>query len=86
MNTYKTIHISECPNGRLIDRYEIEIDSPTTISVEYIMDVLKSSPTKIYQEDLADYLAEKIEGDITITGWHYNVQVICKRTKEIVHK
>ena len=86
MNIYKTSHVAECPNGKLIDRYEIEIESKGMLSVEWIMEVLKRAPKQIYQEDLADFLSEKISGKITVTGWHYNVQIICIRTKEIVLK
>ena len=86
MNIYRTTHIAECPNGKLIDRYEIEIESEGMLSVEWIMEVLTRAPKKIYQEALADFLSEKIAGKITVTGWHYNVQIICTRTKEIVQK
>lgn len=83
MNIYRTAHVAECPNGRLVDRYEIEFESDGMISVEYIMEILSRAPKQIYQEDLADFLSEHIAGKITVTGWHYNVQIVCIRTKEI---
>ena len=79
MNTYKIKHTAKCPNGGLVDSYDIALRSPFSIQVEHIIQTLKDAPKEIYQEDLADYLRSKIAAEITVMGWHHGVQIISER-------
>jgi hypothetical protein len=79
MNTYKIKHTAKCPNGDLMDAYDVQIRSPYSIQVEYIIQTLKNAPAEIYQEDLATYIRSKIAADITVIGWHHGVQIISER-------
>jgi hypothetical protein len=79
MNIYETTHRAACPNGKLIDTYEIKITSHDTLIVEYLMEILRSAPKEIYQEDLADYLRSKIGAKVEIIGWHYGISITCIR-------
>jgi hypothetical protein len=79
MNTYKIKHTAKCPNGELVDFYDIALRSPFSIQVEYIIQTLENAPKEIYQEDLADYLRSKIAAEITVMGWHHGVQIISER-------
>ena len=79
MNIYETTHRAKCPNGKLVDTYEIKIRSHNTLIVEDLINILKSSPEEIYQEDLADYLRSNIGAQIEITGWHYGIKITCIR-------
>lgn len=79
MNIYETTHRAACPNGKLIDTYEIKITSHDTIIVENLMEILQSAPKEIYQEDLADYIRAKIGAKVEVIGWHYNIKITCVR-------
>ena len=79
MNTYKIKHTAKCPNGELVDSYDIALRSPFSIQVEDIIQTLENAPQEIYQEDLADYLRSKIAAEITVMGWHHGVQIISER-------
>jgi len=79
MNLYKIKHTAKCPNGDLVDTYDIELRSPYSIQVEYIIQTLKDAPTEIYQEDLATYIRSKIAAEVIVTGWHHGVQIISTR-------
>lgn len=79
MNTYKIKHTAKCPNGDLVDSYDIALRSPFSIQIEYIIQTLENAPKEIYQEDLADYLRSKIAAEITVMGWHHGVQIISER-------
>lgn len=80
MNTYKTTHRAACPNGKLIDTYQVEIKSHNTLMVESIIETLESAPNPIYQEDLADYLRAKLGAEIKVIGWHFGIEVTCQRS------
>jgi hypothetical protein len=79
MNIYEITHRAACPNGKLIDTYEIKITSHDTIIVENLMEILQSAPKEIYQEDLADYLRAKTGAVVEIIGWHYGIKITCIR-------
>ena len=79
MNTYETTHRATCPNGKLIDTYEIKITSHNTLIVEDLMEILANSPKEIYQEDLADHLRAKIGAKVEVIGWHYGIKITCTR-------
>ena len=79
MNIYETTHRAACPNGKLIDTYEIKITSHNTIIVEDLIEVLKDAPKQIYQEDLADYLRAKLGAKVEIIGLHYGIKITCIR-------
>jgi hypothetical protein len=79
MNTYETTHRAACPNGKLIDTYEIKITSHNTLIVEDLIEMLANSPKQIYQEDLADYLRAKIGAKVEVVGWHYGIKITCVR-------
>lgn len=79
MNIYETTHRASCPNGKLIDAYEIKITSHDTLIVEELMTILQSAPKEIYQEDLADYLRAKVGAKVEIIGWHYGIKITCVR-------
>jgi hypothetical protein len=79
MNIYETTHRAACPNGKLIDTYEIKITSHNTLIVEDFMEILSNSPKQIYQEDLADYLRAKIGAKVEVIGWHYGIKITCVR-------
>lgn len=74
MNTYKTIHRADCPNGTLKDAYKITIRSQDTIMVEDILAALGNAPQAIFQEDLADQLRAQL-GAVTVSGWHHGVHI-----------
>jgi len=79
MNIYETTHRAACPNGKLIDTYEIKITSHDTLIVEELMDILAKCPKQIYQEDLADHLRAQIGAKVEIVGWHYGIKITCIR-------
>ena len=79
MNTYETTHRATCPNGKLIDTYDIKITSHNTLIVEDLMEILTNSPKEIYQEDLADHLRAKIGAKVEVIGWHYGIKITCTR-------
>lgn len=79
MNTYETTHRAACPNGKLIDTYEIKITSHDTLIVEDLMEILSSAPKQIFQEDLADHLRSKIGARVEVVGWHYGIKITCVR-------
>jgi hypothetical protein len=79
MNTYETTHRALCPNGNLVDTYQITIRSQTTIMVEDILRTLNKAPSRIYQEDLATLLRSKLGGEITVEGWHHGIKITSTR-------
>lgn len=79
MNTYQTTHRAACPNGDLMDTYQITIRSQATIMVEDILRTLNESPGKIYQEDLATLLRAKLGAEVTVEGSHHGVQITSTR-------
>jgi hypothetical protein len=79
MNTYETTHRASCPNGNLVDTYQITIRSQTTIMVEDILRTLNEAPSRIYQEDLATLLRSKLGGEITVEGWHHGIKITSTR-------
>lgn len=79
MNIYEIMHRASCPNGKLIDTYEIKITSHDTLIAEDLMGILQSAPKEIFQEDLADYLRAKIGAKVEIIGWHYGIKITCVR-------
>jgi hypothetical protein len=79
MNIYETTHRAVCPNGKLIDTYQIKITSHDTLIVEDLMGILTNSPKEIYQEDLADHLRAKLGAKVEIIGWHYGIKITCVR-------
>lgn len=79
MNTYQVTHRASCPNGELLDTYQITIRSQATIMAEDILRTLNQAPTKIYQEDLATLLRAKLGAEITIAGWHHGIYITTER-------
>ena len=79
MNTYETTHRASCPNGNLVDTYQITIRSQITIMVEDILRTLNEAPSRIYQEDLATLLRSKLGGEITVEGWHHEIKITSTR-------
>ena len=79
MNTYELQHTATCPNGNLVDLYEIKIESPKPIQVEALIQALEDSPKSIYQEDLTDWLRSRIPARITTVGIHHGVRITCVR-------
>jgi len=79
MNTYQTTHRAACPNGDLMDNYQITIRSQATIMVEDILRTLNEAPARIYQEDLATLLRSKLGGEITVIGWHHGIKITSTR-------
>jgi hypothetical protein len=75
MNTYQLTHRASCPNGDLVDAYEITIRSQTTIMVEEILRTLKEAPPRIYQENLASLLRAKLGAAVTVEGWHHGIHI-----------
>jgi len=79
MNIYRTTHRARCPNGELIDSYEITIRSDATIMVEDILRALKQAPPTIYQEDLATLLRAKLGAQVTVEGSHHGIHITSTR-------
>lgn len=79
MNIYETTHRAKCPNGKLLDFYQINVSSPTMIQVEGIQKALDSLPEVLFQEDLADALRASLGAAVTVIGYHYNIKVTCHR-------
>jgi hypothetical protein len=79
MNTYEITHVAKCPNGELVDTYQITIRSQATIMVEYILRTLNETPARIYQEDLATLLRSKLGGEVIVVGWHHGIKITSTR-------
>jgi hypothetical protein len=79
MNTYELTHTANCPNGELVDHYTIKIESAKAIQVEALISALSDSPDEIYQEDLTDWLRQRIPAKITTVGSHHGVIITCVR-------
>lgn len=79
MNTYQTTHRAACPNGNLMDTYQITIRSQATIMVEDIIKTLNEAPREIYQEDLATLLRARLGAEVTIVGSHHGIQITSTR-------
>jgi len=79
VNRYEFTHRAGCPNGGLVDCYEITIESGTPIQVEQILAVAKAAPNPIFQESLADYLRNALGARVEIIGWHYGIKITCTR-------
>lgn len=75
MNTYQTTHRAACPNGGLMDSYQITIRSQDTIMVESIIQILSDTPSEIYQEDFATMLRSKLGAEVTVEGFHHGVKI-----------
>ena len=71
--------MAACPNGDLMDNYQITIRSQATIMVEDILRTLNEAPARIYQEDLATLLRSKLGGEITVIGWHHGIKITSTR-------
>jgi hypothetical protein len=80
MNTYRTTHRAQCPNGNLMDTYQITFRSQATIMVEDILKTLNEAPAQIYQEDLATLLRAKLGAEVTVEGSHHGVHITSVRT------
>lgn len=75
MNTYTTTHRAACPNGDLMDTYQITIRSESTIMVEDIISTLKNAPNPIFQEALADHLRNVLGAEIIVSGTHHGIEI-----------
>lgn len=75
MNIYETTHRAKCPNGQLMDTYEITIRSAQTIYVEDIIAMLKSMPSTIFQEDMATHIRATLGAETTVVGWHHGIKI-----------
>ncbi len=80
MNRYELQHRAKCPNGNLVDTYEITIESTATIMVEDITKTLTAAPDPIFQEVLADYLRATLGARVVIVGMHHGVKVTSTRS------
>ena len=75
MNKYTYSFNSQCPNETHgVIYYTIEIETPTMIMVEAIIDYCKKY-VKSYHEEIADDLIKKFGGKQTITATHKNVKI-----------
>jgi hypothetical protein len=79
MNTYQTTHRAACPNGELMDSYQITIRSEATIMVEDILKALNEAPGRIYHEDLATLLRARFGAEVTVKGFHHGIHIISTR-------
>lgn len=80
MNIYQLEMTALCPNGKLADRYAVEIRSAATIQVEKILAAThRLAGIKMFQEDIADTLRNELQAGVTVTGWHFGVKVTCMR-------
>jgi hypothetical protein len=68
MNIYQTTHRAACPNGNLMDSYQVTIRSQETIMVK-----------EIYQEDLATLLRAKLGAEVIVVGSHHGIQITSTR-------
>ena len=75
MNIYRLSHRASCPNGNLIDVYEITIKSKAMVMVEDITSAIKNAPNPVFQEDLADYLRDTLGAEIIVLGTHYGIEI-----------
>lgn len=75
-----------CPVNSGWDWYECEVTTDRLILVEDIKTLAASySKTKIYQEDLCQELADKLQAEVTLRGEHSGVKttVTCEPTGSI---
>lgn len=74
MNIYRHTFTAVCPNDAEVIVYSLEIRSPQMILVEHI----KTATALIkegYQEQIADELAERFDGDLVIKALHQGVEI-----------
>lgn len=80
MNHYDYEFTALCPNGSLQDLYTVKLSSMDTVHVERIIAVCNElKNVKLFQEDIADMLRQKLQCRVELTGWHFGVKVTCER-------
>lgn len=61
-----------CPSDKLPDLYECIVECERTIPVERIMKLAdKAARKRVYQEELTQWLARRLNARVTTTGWHF---------------
>lgn len=78
MNRYTTIFFSKCPANNLRIKYELVIETHSTIFVEELLSFL-SSFVVAYHENIADKLIEQFGGKQTLKAWHHGVLIETQR-------
>ncbi|MBC3480313.1 hypothetical protein [Pseudomonas sp. SWRI77] len=74
MNIYRHTFTAVCPNDAEVIVYSLEIRSPQMILVEHIKTAI-ALIKKGYQEQIADELAERFDGDLVIKALHQGVEI-----------
>ncbi len=71
MNKYEFTIVARCPNNEDFDHYTVSIETEKMIMCEELA-VLSNSykQTKIFQEDLTEYLASLYNCKVTLSGYH----------------
>lgn len=66
-----------CPSDKGGDLYEAEITVERVLPVERILKLSKRAKKKtMYQEDLAVWLARRLNAKVKLTGSHYGVRTV----------
>lgn len=77
MNTYKFYAVARCPVQEQLDVYEAVIQSEEIIECEKIAKaVLKYSGKALFQESLAEVLAEELGVEVVLVGAHCGIDVV----------
>ena len=80
MNTYHYVFTAPCPNNDEIIVYTLKIESVAVIMVEKIIEVcIFEGESKMFHEEIADYLTGSLPGRQEITATHSGVRVITTR-------
>lgn len=77
---YKMSIVARCPSDREPDLYHLTIESHRTIFVEHIIEFVKTfddSTVHLSQEEITERIARKFSAQVTTTGNHYGVEVVC---------
>jgi hypothetical protein len=69
--------VARCPNHSGTDSYECEVVMDRLMMVEDILEITDGyGLKKIFQEDLAQELANKLRAEVTLRGLHAGVKTV----------
>lgn len=82
MNSYTMTFAANCPTNGVRTNFTWRIDSKTLIRVEEMVAIVESveSSEPAFHEEIADRLAERFDGEHTLTAYHHGVLIETKRT------
>lgn len=75
--THETTIRATCPVNGAFDTYVATFEANRLIKVEDILEAIKGLPTKLYQEQITQYLAAKLDCRVVTIGYHSGVKTTC---------